>query len=131
MHRFETHTGEVQIRLAAPDLPGLFVAAAEAFAELVAERVGPERAEPWHVDLREADREALLVRWLDELVYRADRHGEVPRSVQVAIDGDHLAAEVRLGPIVVPRTEVKAATYHGLAVRAAAGQLEATVVVDV
>jgi SHS2 domain-containing protein len=78
------------------------------------------------------DRAALLVDWLNELVY----HAEVEREVAVAFDitradEHHLRARIGNVPVEQAPALVKAATLHGVRVDAVAGGLEADVLLDI
>lgn len=132
-HRLVEHMGELELFIEAPDLASLFEEAARALAEIMAEDAnGPPTAPPERVELDAADREALLVDWLNELVYRADVHKCVYANVRVErCDDRHLEATLRGREPSSPRTAVKAATWHRLRVRDTPAGLEATVVLDV
>lgn len=74
------------------------------------------------VSVRSTDREALAVDWLNELLYRYEADGFLPKRFQVRVseDGTELEAEC-LGEPADParhslRPAVKAATYHALEV---------------
>jgi SHS2 domain-containing protein len=132
-HRFVEHTGELELCIEAKDLASLLEEAARALAEIMAEDAGGAPTHPpEHVELAASDREALLVDWLNELVYRADVEKCVYRDVHVERANDrHLEATVRGREPTSPRTAVKAATWHRLRVRDTDAGLEATVVLDV
>lgn len=132
-HTFIEHTGELELRLEAPDLASLLEEAARAMADVMADdATGPPSAAAEHVELAAPDRESLLVDWLNELVYRADVGKRVYGDVHVACADDRrLEATLRGREPTSPRTAVKAATWHRLRVRDTAAGLEATVVLDV
>lgn len=117
-HQFEEHTAEVLLRVEAPSLCDLYAEAGRALAELLAEdpaRVACGPAEG--VTIEAADREALLVAWIDELVFRAETLGRVYPEVAVERVTDRtLDATIRGGPPGTWRTAVKAATWHRLRV---------------
>ncbi len=132
-HHFVEHTGELELRVEAPDFPGLLEEAARALAEVMAEDAsGPPTAAAEHVELAAADREGLLVSWLNELVYRADVRKRVYADVHVERANDrHMRATLRGREPRSPKTAVKAATWHRLKVKETPHGLEATVVLDV
>lgn len=81
--------------------------------------------------------EELLYNWLAELVYLKDVHAELYSHFRVKIDiaaTITLSAEIHGGTIDSVRehthTDVKAVTYHRLAIVRKAGGLVATVVLD-
>ena len=131
-HAFVEHTGELAIALAAPSLPALFEEAARALGDVLAEGLAPPRG-PWRpVSLEARDREALLVAWLDELLFLAERDGKIYADARVErLDQRTLEATVRGADAVRPRTQVKAATFHGLRIRDGADGVTATVILDV
>lgn len=133
-HRFEAHTAEVLLAVEAPTLAELYAEAGRALAELLAdEPAAVVLGEPEPLTVQAADREALLVALLDELVFRAETTGRVYPVVEVdAVSDRALAATVRGGTPPTWRTAVKAATWHRLRVAAQAdGTFAATVVLDV
>lgn len=132
-HRFVEHTGELELRLEAPDLASLLEEAGRALADVMAEdAAGAPTSPPERLELDAADRESLLVDWLNELVYRADVNKCVYGEVRVAhADEHHLDALVRGRAPSSPRTAVKAATWHRVHVGDTPAGVEATVVLDV
>ncbi|HVE86634.1 MAG TPA: archease [Myxococcales bacterium] len=131
-HSFTEHTSEVRVRLTAPTFGGLLGEAGRALAELLAdEEPGPLQA-PERVSLQGADRVALLVHWLNELVFLSETRKQIYAwfDVQVATDRE-VVAQVRGWAASRVRTQVKAATFHGLAVAEGPEGLQAEVVLDV
>jgi protein archease len=129
-YRWVEHTAEIELEIDAPTPEAVFTEALHALGELIGE--GPCGASV-HCELAVAGDElaSLLVRWLDELVYRAEVEGLVPEDVErIAIDGHGIAATVRCHQ-GSPRHLVKAATYHRLAFERADGGYRAKVVLDV
>lgn len=132
-HAFEEHIGEVRLRLRAGSLAALFEEAARALAELMcSERAEPDGAEvPVRVEAR--DREALLVAWIDELVFLSETLERVWTEVRIErLVETQLVATVHGFEPTALRTQVKAATLHDLHVgETSGGGYEATVVLDV
>ena len=68
------------------------------------------------------DRDALVVDWLNELLFRYEAEGFLPKELHVSVDEAETALEARcVGEQADPerhrlRPAVKAATYHGLQV---------------
>lgn len=139
MARFEIleHTADVGIRAEAVDLPGVFEQATLGLLDIVG-TWAPGRAPAEQVELAvdAADLGALLVDWLGEVVYLGDSRDAVVTSLAVDEVTPRRAAG-RLG--MAPRdeavyeggTQVKAITYHRLAVEQTEGGWSATVYVDV
>lgn len=115
----------------------LFENAASAMFNVMAplELIGSESVRD--VTVAADSQEDLLHNWLAELVYLKDVHGELYSQFKVKIDSvdiHRLAAEVRGDTIASVRdqthTDVKAVTYHRLAIERREGGLVATVVLD-
>jgi SHS2 domain-containing protein len=131
-HERREHTGEVELHLEAPRLAELFAEAGRALAELQADDRRPPDQPPRAVHLAAPDREALLVAWLDELIFLGETTASVFPEPRIDVLSDTaLTATVRGLRPEAPRTAVKAATFHGVAIAAGAGGFSATVVLDV
>lgn len=132
-HEFLDHTAELTVRLRAGSAPELFQEAARALAEVTTRGVETEPAPTERViELAAPDRAALLVDWLNELVYLAEAERWVPREVEIESLGE-TTLRARCRGVVLERaaTLVKAATLHRLEIRRANGALEADVILDV
>jgi SHS2 domain-containing protein len=133
-HTFEEHVGEVRLRLFAEDLGNLFAEAGRALAELMADvpRAPSADAPTEEVVVRARDRGALLVEWINELVYRSETRKKVYTAVEIdAIDDHELHAHIRGVDAINLRTAVKAATYHDLRIDEQGGRLNASIILDV
>lgn len=136
-HTWEEHTGEVLLKVSAPTAEELFAEAGRALAELLAGKEQLTRhpapdAGPEAVVVEASDREALLVAWLNELVWRSETHKRIYSEVAVeSVDDHRLVAAVRGFEPSHIRTAVKAATLHRLRIAHDADQWHATVVLDV
>lgn len=131
-HTFTEHVGEVEVSLRAPDLRSLFAEAGKALADVMEARPagGPPAGE--HVAVRARDHEALLVSFLNELIYLSEMRGRVWTDVDVdRVTDTELEATIAGPPIASVAVPVKAASFHGLAIRRAAAGLEAHLVLDV
>jgi SHS2 domain-containing protein len=143
------HTGELELRLQAPNLPKLFHEAARALAELMAGAAAqPSSADASTrdaeqagldvtIELQAVDRDALLVDWLNELIFLSEREGKL--FDRVSIEGIEeeagpeavLRARVGGNHIETPALQVKAATFHGLHIHQAPEGWVAQVVLDI
>lgn len=129
MHRFVSHTGELQLELEAPTEAAVFEDAAGALGELM--DGGRGEAARRDVALAGSDLGGLLVDWLNELVFLAETEGFVPeRAADVVLADGSLRATVE-GRIAAPAPLVKAVTYHELAFERRGGGWFARVVLDV
>jgi SHS2 domain-containing protein len=133
-HTFQDHTGDVELTVGAPTLADLFREAARALAELMlGEPAGASaRGAPQTVTVQARDKAALLVEWLNELIFRA----ETTKTVFDDVDVQHASDEevvARLRGVLEPRirTAVKAATLHGARLTETEKGFRAHVVLDV
>jgi SHS2 domain-containing protein len=134
-HFFEEHTGEVRVRLEAPTLPELFAEAGRALGELVGPDEGSRGAlhEDEEVVVRAMDRDALLVEWLNELVFRSETSKRIYPELSVeSVSEREIRARIRGVDVEELRTPVKAATLHGVHIqRRPDGGYSGSVVLDV
>jgi protein archease len=132
-HRWVDHTSEVQLQVGAESLGGLAAEAGRALGLLLlrgaaADVVGPVR----ELDVSSADREALLVNWLNEILFVAETELWVPIEFEIReASPTRLRAAARGVPVADAPSTVKAATFHGLAVEERQGGLQAEVIFDV
>jgi SHS2 domain-containing protein len=108
----------------------VFAEALRALAELLVDDAGGEQV--WReVVVDGEERAALLVVWLDELVYLAEMEDLVPEEAgRVELSDRGLVATVRCRR-GSPRHLVKGATYHRLEFERSNRGFRATVVLDV
>lgn len=132
-HREEEHTGELQIRVEAPTLVGLFIEAGRALMEQMGGGTpAAATGEPETITLHARDREALLVDWLNELIFRVETGRRLYGDLRVdLLTDEELVATVRGAPANLARTLVKAASFHGLSIESDARGHTATVVLDI
>jgi SHS2 domain-containing protein len=129
------HTADLAWRLWGKNLPELFENAGRALSATLTDIRFLRRRETRQVSLESSDREALLVDWLNHLLYLFDIDGFLGRDFQVgALTSEHLEARVR-GEIFdaarhPTKTAVKAATFHQMAIVPADDGWRATVVLD-
>ena len=129
------HTADLAWRLWGQDLPELFENAGRALSATLTDRRYLRRRATRKVRLTAGDREALLVDWLNHLLYLFDIDGFLGRDFQVELlTPESLAAAVTgesFDPARHPaRTGVKAATYHQLSIVPVEDGWQATVVLD-
>ena len=131
--RFEEveHTADWSVRVFGDDLADLLANAGAAMYALqgVDLRVEPETWRP--VEVTAPDREALLVIWLNELLYHSEIHDESYTRF-VVDEASETAAKGRIGgvPGRGEKAHIKAVTYHDLSVRQGPAGWDATVVFD-
>ncbi len=132
-HRFVDHPGELHLRVRAESLGEVMVEAGRALGTL---QLGQRRASgnvPWmEIEVHSTDREALLVDWLNDLIYRAETDGWIPLEFTIREVSDrHLSVRARGGMVNERPALVKAATLHGVRIQPVSEGLEADVVFDV
>ena len=129
------HPADLAWRLWGASLPELFENAGCALSATVTDRRYLRRRATREVRLTAGDREALLVDWLNHLLYLFDVDGFLGRDFQVlSLTPERLEAIVTgesFDPARHPSlTGVKAATFHLLSIVPAEDGWEATVVLD-
>lgn len=131
------HTADVGFELSAPTLEGLFEEARRALLMVVFERPPEEGAGERTVLLAAPDRETLLVRWLNELIYLTQDASFVPAQAKVEVGGAGCELRARLAgaPLLLEeygwQGEIKSATFHGLDVISEEDGWRARVILDV
>lgn len=129
------HTGDLGILVRSPTLESLFVEAARAMFEQIADlgAVAPREEEEIVVDAESS--ETLLRDWLAELLYKFSGEGRIYADFTVAFEPGRLRARARgeaYDPTRHPlRTELKAVTYHQLLVVREKDEWRAQVIFDV
>jgi SHS2 domain-containing protein len=132
-HRWVDHTSEVELEVEAESLAGLAAEAGRALGLLMlrgapAEVSGPART----LEVSSVDRDALLVDWLNEILFVAETECWVP--VEFAVEESsptRLRIAARGVTVEEVPSSVKAATFHGLRVEERDGAWRAEVIFDV
>ena len=134
--RFELleHTADIGLHLTGDTPAEVLEAAAEGLAHLE-EAWFPGEGTDRHVRLSAADLPAVLVSWLDELLYLRDAEDAVFGAFSIEeVTGSDVRARVRVAPRgdrILDSIGVKAATYHGLRFEPVNGGWVADVYLDV
>ncbi|MFL6193674.1 MAG: archease [Thermoanaerobaculia bacterium] len=132
-HAWVDHTSEVQLQVTAESPAVLAVEAGRALGLLLLRGVAAEPAgEARILEVASADREALLVDWLNEILFAAEVDLWVVVEVEILeISEDHLKARAWGAAVEEPPSNVKAATFHGLRVEEDEDGWHAEVIFDV
>jgi len=134
-YRALAHTADLGWRIRGASLADIFVNAARALTATLTDRRRLRRREVREVAVEAPDREALLVAWLNRLLYLYDVDGFLGRDFEIV----HLTPETltarAAGEIFDParhlaKTGVKAATYHHLEISPRPDGWRATVILD-
>ncbi|HWH07558.1 MAG TPA: archease [Candidatus Thermoplasmatota archaeon] len=128
------HTADVGIRAWGPTLEDAFAAAAEGLVAYMVDVSEAREVGEAAVEVEGESDERRLHRFLEEVLYLFETRRWVVTSVRVALDGDRLTATLRGEAYDAARHghvhEVKAVTFHDLAVRRAPAP-EVRVIVDI
>ena len=135
-YEFFEHTADVGIRASASTLAELCIRLAQGLVELLAEdsRLEPRQSRPIH--LTASDAEALMLAWLQELLFRFSTSRFLPVAYELTdVTPTSLRGQVR-GDTFNPARhvqgrEVKAITRHRLEVREDDGVWHGQVIVDI
>jgi SHS2 domain-containing protein len=125
------HTADWELEVWAPDLPGLLEQAARGMYALTGARLKSAPRFTRTIELQAYDRESLLVAFLDELLFFAEVEGLGFDTFEISVAQNSLRAQVDGAPLQSQSKEIKAVTYHGLAVGETERGLAANIVFDV
>ncbi|HEX6433795.1 MAG TPA: archease [Gemmatimonadales bacterium] len=132
-HELRRHTSEIELHIQAGTLADLLAEAGKALAEVQlagadCAQGGPARA----IRVSSSDREALLVDWLNELIFLADLDRWVAMEFEIG-HAENTEVRARASGVILDwaPSRAKAATMHGLRVKDLPGGLEASVIIDV
>jgi len=126
------HTADLALRVRGVDLAALMLHAAQGMLSLIQAVPAPGQRQTTSIALQSPDRAELLVRWLEELLFRMETQAVAFTAIHVTATGPSgLQATIEEAPLASIGRAIKAVTYHGLAVRETPAGLEATIVFDV
>ena len=127
------HTADWALQVRGRDFAALLLSAAWGMNSLlVADLTTVRPVQERSLDVTAFDRESMLVEWLSELAYLAERDGFVAREFELdSVSPERLQARLRGNTVPELQKHIKAVTYHKLEVRETAAGLEATIVFDV
>ena len=129
------HTADIGIRVKAHDLKELFINAALAMFEIIAERKKTEaKKQKINITQKADDREELFINWLNELISLSATKGlifdvfKINKLKENSLEATVVGRDIKNYKI---NTEVKAATYHALKLEEALSGWQAEVIFDV
>ena len=147
---FLEHTADTQVECHANNLPELLEIAAHAMYAIALHHIKPNRNDRQHrIEIQGFDREELLVRWLQELLFLLDTQHFVPNQIQwicppsynVNTETPYWITTAQLGGYTCESEdraeEIKAITYHDLAITEmtgpdnAASELRVRIIFDI
>jgi riboflavin kinase/FMN adenylyltransferase len=116
-YRYEEvdHTADRAMRVWGDSLPSLFIGAARGMYHLMADLDGLVATEWCEILLESSDSEALLVEWLNELLFLTEMRGLLFVDYQIdSLTGSSLVGRAGGVPAEPSKAHIKAATYHDL-----------------
>jgi SHS2 domain-containing protein len=129
---FLDHPGDLKLRAWGRNLEELFANAATGMMTFLFGS-GIANAQPYRtetIEIEARDREALLVDWLSELLYRATSEYHAYMGFRIhELNATKLRATVTAVAAAAVE-DIKAVTHHELSVREREGRWEATIVFD-
>lgn len=130
------HPADIGLRARGPTLAGLFENAAAGMMEIAASPAGIREHEQKPMVAEAPDREALLVTFLEEILWLVDGQGWLPARVAIREMSETAVTATAFGePRDTSRHQmrliIKAVTYHQLAVRQTEQGWEAEVYFDI
>ncbi len=126
------HTADWAYRVRGKNLAELFIQAALGLYALVGMQLGSGSKTTRSIQLKAMDRESLLVAWLNELLYFHESEGLGFEELEIQhLDQTSIQAKVTGASTQQWLKEIKAVTYHNLAIHQTELGLEVTLVLDV
>ncbi len=129
------HTADLGIMVQGSNIQDLFVQAARAMMQIMISGNIVEKSNTINLSLKSDDPAELMVHWLSEILYLF--HGEKEVVIRMEIDSIsalHLDATLAAVPFDIDRHEVlceiKAVTFHQIAVTEKDGLWEAKIIFD-
>jgi len=139
VYKIVDHTADIGVSVTSKNLKGLFVSAAKGMLEVALggkTRKARKKTANITVNLSAVDPEQLLVKWLSEVLYLLTVKNQVAIKFEISdISGKSISAEL-LAVYLSPEDdrlsrEIKAVTYHNLAIKKSGGHFKATVIFDI
>lgn len=125
------HTADWSIRVTAPTFDELLAEAARGMYSLMHLELDREVELSRDVEIDGIDRETQLVAFLDELLFCLGHFREAYDDFEIERDDDVVRARLVGCSVAGQSKEIKAVTFHDLAVEESPDGFEATVVFDV
>lgn len=125
------HTADWELEVWAPDLAGLLEQAAAGMYALMGVELEAGPRQRRRLEVTGDDREDLLVAFLGELLFLTESEGVGCDVLRVEVTPGRVRAELEGAPVRARAREIKAVTYHRLAIRDGPDGLVTRVVIDV
>ena len=133
--RSRPHTADAAFKLWGENLADIFIQGARALYGLMTDRRRLRVHQVMEVEVEALDQEALLVDWLNHLLYLYDTKGFLAREIEILeISATRLKARLAGEELDLQRhvskAGIKAATYHHLAITPNDGGWEGSIIFD-
>ena len=125
------HTADWELEVWAPDIEALFVQAAQGMLALSGLQIKTEPRVERQLDLQAPDDESLLVAFLSELLFLGEQEGLGFDHFRIKITEHRLSAQLSGAPLLSIDKEIKAVTFHRLAILTDENGLRTRLVFDV
>lgn len=126
------HTADWAYRIWSRSLVGLFVQAARGLYQLAGTELASGDRQVREIELQAIDGESLLVAWLNELLNLHESENLGCEAIDILqLESTLIKARVTVAPVQQWLKDIKAATYHNIAIQNTATGFEVTVVLDV
>ena len=126
------HTADWSIRAHGATLPELFVNAATGMYSLMADMAAITPTTECLIEASGVDAEALLVKWLNELLYHTEMNGEVFCEFEiVSFEPTRLVSTAKAGRGIKLKKQIKAVTFHAMQIVSSENGYKVTIVFDV
>jgi SHS2 domain-containing protein len=125
------HTADWELEVWGPDLPALFEQAARGMYALKGNHLESQGRVERDLQLYAPDPESLLVAFLAELLFLEEVEGLGFDSFDLHLEPGRLSARLSGAPVRSPGKDIKAVTFHNMAIRKTEPGLEVNIVFDV
>ena len=126
------HTADWAYRVRGKNLTQLFIQAALGLYSLVGMELASGERITRSIQLKAIDYESLLVAWLNELLFFHESESLGFEQIEIQhLNETAIQAKVTGAPTQQWLKDIKAVTYHNLAIRETESGLEVTLVLDV
>lgn len=126
------HTADWAYRVRGENLAELLIQAALGLYSLARMKLVPDSRITRAIEVQGIDRESLLVAWLNELLYFHESEGLGFEQIKIQeLDETSIRAQVIGAPTQQWLKDIKAVTYHNVAIQETESGLEVTLVLDV
>ncbi len=130
--RERAHTADWELEAWAPDLCALMEQAARGMYAISGVQLKPGPSQERRITLHATDAESLLVQFLSELLWFEQDQQLAFDRISITVDDDYnLNADLCGTTIAKIDKEIKAVTYHNLAVQSSSIGLRVNIVFDV